>query len=99
MVFAPQDTTLAEVVPVAGTRWTSESSFAAAKGEVGLDDDEVRSWTGWYRQITLARWAYALLVIWRAGTIAGEALKKRPPPVQERSSRAAFKAQRGLASR
>lgn len=98
MVFAPQDTTLAEVVQVAGTRWTIESSFEAAKGEVGLDDYEVRSWTGWYRHITLAMWAYALLVILRAGTIAVEALKKSPPPVQERSSLAAFKAQRGLAS-
>jgi SRSO17 transposase len=99
LVFAPQDTTLAAVVQVAGTRWTIESSFEAAKGEVGLDDYEVRSWTGWYRHITLAMWAYALLVILRAGTIAVEALKKSPPPVQERSSLAAFKAQRGLASR
>jgi SRSO17 transposase len=54
IVFARQETTLAEVVRVAGTRWTIESSFEAAKGEVGLDHDEVRSWTGWYRHITLA---------------------------------------------
>lgn len=72
-VFAPQDTTLAEVVQVAGTRWTIASSVEAAKGEVGLDGYEVRSWTGWSRQITLAMWAYALLVIWRAGTMAVEA--------------------------
>jgi SRSO17 transposase len=31
------------VVRVAGSRWTIESSFEAAKGEVGLDDYEVRS--------------------------------------------------------
>ena len=65
MVFAPQDTTLAEVVQVAGTRWSIESSFEAAKGEVGLDDYEVRSGTGWYRHITLAMWASALLVVLR----------------------------------
>ena len=59
MVFAPQDTTLAAVVQVAGTRWTIESNVEAAKGEVGLDDYEVRSWTGWSRPITLALWAYA----------------------------------------
>ena len=47
MVFAPPDTTLAEVVQVAGTRWTIERSCEAATGEVGLDDYEVRSWTGW----------------------------------------------------
>jgi SRSO17 transposase len=66
LVFAPQDTTLAETVQVAGTRWTIESGFEATKGEVGLDDYEVRSWTGWYRHITLAMWAYALLVVLRA---------------------------------
>src|SRR3989442_15533787 len=66
VVFAPQATTLVEVVQMAGTRWTIESSFEAAKGEVGLDHDEVRSWTGWYRHITLAMWAYALLVVVRA---------------------------------
>ena len=43
VVFASQATTLEEVVRVAGSRWTIESGFEAAKGEVGLDDDEVRS--------------------------------------------------------
>jgi SRSO17 transposase len=98
-VFAPQDTTVAEVVPVAGTRWTIESSFEAAQGEVGLDDYEVRSWTGWYRPITLAMWAYALWVVLRAGPIAVEALKKSLPPVQKWRGLASFKAQRGLTSR
>jgi SRSO17 transposase len=43
VVFAPQATTLEEGVRVAGARWTIESRFEAAKGEVGLDDYEVRS--------------------------------------------------------
>jgi SRSO17 transposase len=98
IVFAPQRTTLEEVVRVAGTRWTIESGFEAAKGEVGLDHYEVRSWTGWYRHITLAMWAYALLTVLRAGAIAVDALKKSPPPSQTRSSLAAFKAGRGLGS-
>ena len=72
MVFAPQDTTLPEVVQVAGIRWTIESSFEVAKGEVGLDDYEVRSWTGWYRHITLARWAYTLLGVLRASPSSAE---------------------------
>jgi SRSO17 transposase len=67
VVFAPQATALEEVVRVAGARWTIESSFEAAKGEVGLDHYEVRSWTGWYRHITLVLWAYALLTVLRAG--------------------------------
>jgi SRSO17 transposase len=99
VVFAPQPTTLEEVVRVAGSRWTVESSFEAAKGEVGLDQYEVRNWTGWYRHVTLAMWALALLVIMRAGTIAVETLKKSRPLPQVASPLAAFKARRGLASR
>jgi SRSO17 transposase len=98
VVFAPQDPTLAEVVRVAGTRWTIERGFEAAKSEVGLDHDEVRSWTGWYRHLTLAMWALALLTVLRAGAIAVEVLKKNLPPPQERRSLAAFKASRGLQS-
>lgn len=66
VVYAPATTTLATVVPVIGRRWTIEQCFEEAKGEVGLDQYEVRSWTGWYRHITLAMWAYALLTVLRA---------------------------------
>ena len=99
LVFAPQDTALAAVVRVAGTRWTIESRVEAATGAVGLDDSEVRSGPGWSRHITLARWAYALLVVLRAGPMAVEMFKKRPPPVQKRSGLASCKAPRGLTSR
>src|SRR5206468_1540300 len=37
VIYAPQDTTLEEVVRVAGTRWSIEQLVEAAKGEVGLD--------------------------------------------------------------
>jgi SRSO17 transposase len=99
VVFAPQATTLAEVVRVAGMRWTIESCFEAAKSEVGLDHYEVRSWTGWYRHMTLAMWALALLAVLRAGAIAVEAFKKSLLLPQEASPLAAFKASRGLTSR
>ena len=99
VVFAPHATSLQEVVRVAGSRWTVESGFEEAKGEVGLEQYEVRSWTAWYRPITLAMWALALLIVMRAGTIAVEALKKSLPPPQGASPLAAFKARRGLASR
>lgn len=97
VVFAPQETPLAEVVRVAGTRWTIEQLFEAAKGDVGLDHYEVRSWTGWFRHITLAMWALALLTVLRAGASAVEAFKKSLPPPAG-SSLARFKAQRGLSS-
>lgn len=99
VIFAAQAAMLAEVVRVAGTRWTIESGFEAAKSEVGLDHYEVRSWTGWYRPSTLAMWALALLPVLRAGTRAVEALKKSLEPPSKQDSLAAFKASRGLASR
>jgi SRSO17 transposase len=99
VVFAPQATTLEDVVRVAGSRWTVESGFEEAKGEVGLDHYEVRSWTGWYRHITLAMWALALLTVMRAGTIAVETFKKSRRLSPEVSPLAAFKARRGLACR
>ena len=62
----------------AGTRWAIEISFEAAKGEVGLDQYEVRSWTGWYRHITLAMWAYALLSVVRARHLQDAPLSTTP---------------------
>ena len=99
VVCAPQATTLEEVVRVAGSRWTVESGFEEAKGEVGLDQYEVRNWIGWYRHITLAMWALALLTVMRAGTIAVEAFKKSRRPSPQASPLAAFKARRGLTCR
>lgn len=63
LTLAPTATTLAELVRVAGMRWTIEACFEAAKGEVGLDQYEVRSWTGWHRHITLAMLAHAYLAV------------------------------------
>ena len=63
--FGPVDTTLEEPVRVAGTRWTIAECFEEAKGEVGLDQYEVRKWDGWYRHITLAMLAHACLAVVR----------------------------------
>ena len=98
VVFAPQATTLAEVVQTAGTRWTIESSFEAAKGEVGLDHYEVRSWTGWYRHITLAMWAYALLTVVRARHLQEIPWPKKMLDEAPPNSLAAFKAARSRGS-
>ena len=59
--FGPAGTSLEELVRVAGTRWAIEECFEEAKGEVGLDQYEVRKWDGWYRHITLAMLAHAYL--------------------------------------
>jgi SRSO17 transposase len=98
IVFARADTTLKELVQVAGTRWTVEESIQTAKGEVGLDHYEVRSFTGWYRHMTLAMWASAFLSVIRKETGADVAPKKGLLNRVERSSLAAFKAHRNLRS-
>jgi len=61
LAFAPPATTLQEMVLAIGARWHVEEDLQATKG-LGLDQYEVRSYTGWYRHITLVMLAYAFLV-------------------------------------
>ena len=63
--YGPAGTTLEELVRVAGIRWAIEECFEEAKGQVGLDQYEVRRWDGWYRHITLAMLAHAYLAVIR----------------------------------
>ena len=60
---------------VAGTRWTIAECFEEAKGEVGLDQYEVRKWDGWYRHITLAMLAHACLAVIRSYAAGGDGKK------------------------
>ena len=76
IVFARAHTTLSELVLIAGTRWMVEESIQTAKGEVGLDHSEVRSFMGWYRHMTLAMWASAFLSVIREESGAEVAPKK-----------------------
>jgi len=71
LTHAPEGTTLADLVRIAGTRWSIESLFEQAKGEVGLDHYEVRSWVGWHRHITLAMLALAYLAAVRKAAAGG----------------------------
>jgi SRSO17 transposase len=61
IVFAPIETSLAELAGVAGLRWTIEECFERAKDDLGLDHCEARSWTGWHRHMTLCMAALAFL--------------------------------------
>jgi len=61
LVYARDGTPLTEIVRAAGSRWAIEETFKLAKGQVGLDHYEVRSWRGWHRHMTLALWALAIL--------------------------------------
>jgi SRSO17 transposase len=85
----PPGTTLEELAHVAGARWAIEEGFEAAKGEVGLDHYEVRSWHGWYRHITLALFAHAFLAVVRAQAAQAEPAKAGAAPlVKKRTPRA-----------
>ena len=61
--YSPQPVTLTDYVRVAGWRWKVEESFQTGKGLTGLDEHQVRTWTSWYRWITLAMLAHAFLVV------------------------------------
>ena len=61
--WSPTPVTLAALVKVAGTRWCIEECFQAGKGEVGLDQHQVRRWKSWYRYTTLAMLAHAFLAV------------------------------------
>jgi hypothetical protein len=66
LVFAPATTPLWQIVMAIGSRWSVEQCFEEAKGEVGLDEYEVRSFQGWYRHLTLCMLAHAFLTTLRA---------------------------------
>jgi hypothetical protein len=80
LVFAPGATTLAQMVSAIASRWTVEQCFEEAKGEVGLDESEVRSFHRWYRHITLSMLAHAFLTVLRAQSQAHLSPSSQPSP-------------------
>lgn len=60
---APIGTSDAELIRVAGARWSVEDCFQTAKTEVGLDQYQVRRYDAWYRHITLAMLAHTYLAV------------------------------------
>lgn len=55
-------TPLPVLAAVAGRRWCVEETFQIDKDAFGLDEYQVRSWTGWHRHATLAMIAFAMTV-------------------------------------
>lgn len=53
---------LKELVRVGSCRHGIEQAFEMAKGDVGLDEYEVRSWIGWHHHMTLSMLALWFLV-------------------------------------
>ena len=81
LVYAPVETPLAELVRAVGSRWAIEDLFKLGKSQVGLDQYEVRSWTGWHRHVTLALLALAVLA-----AVVGEKGERRRTSASSRSA-------------
>jgi SRSO17 transposase len=73
----PPGTALAELVRIAGSRWSIEECFELAKGDCGLADYEVRSWHGWHRHVTLSMLALAVVAV----------VRSRVPPAARKKGR------------
>jgi SRSO17 transposase len=76
---APAETLPEKLVEIAGTRWTVETCFKESKGEVGLDQYEVRSYDGWYKHITLACIALALITVISSSSLDQKTLQEHNP--------------------
>ena len=61
--YGPRQTALSGMVRVVATRWAIGEGLKRAKGEVGLDQYEVRRWDAWHRHITLSLLAHAALQV------------------------------------
>jgi SRSO17 transposase len=66
LCYGPAQTSVHGLIRIAGRRWVIEDCFEQAKGEVGLDEYEVRKWDGWHRHVTLCSLAHAYLVVVRS---------------------------------
>ena len=84
LCYGPEHTPLRELVRVAGARWAIEESFQTAKGQVGLDQYQVRRHDSWYRHITLAMLAHAFLTVTTAH--ASQTGEKGGRPAASRTS-------------
>jgi SRSO17 transposase len=59
---APATTRQRKLVWASGMRWPVESALEESKGEVGLDQYEVRGWVGWHHHTALSFLAHHFLV-------------------------------------
>ena len=76
LAYGAEATPEAELLRVCGVRWQIEECFAQAKGEVGLDQYEVRTWDAWHRFVTLCLLAHAGLVVMRLAANRDETEEK-----------------------
>jgi SRSO17 transposase len=81
--WCPAGTPIETLVAVEGHRWAVEDGFETAKGELGLDHNETRSWHGWHRHVSLVMLAFAMLATIRHRANRGRE-KNQPPTLPKR---------------
>jgi SRSO17 transposase len=81
--WCPAGTGIATLVAVDGRRWAIEDAFETTKTELGLDDNETRSWHGWHRHVSLVMLAFAMMAAVR------HRANDMPPPKRARRARQA----------
>jgi SRSO17 transposase len=59
---APAHIAHIRLVEMAGMRWPVECALEEAKGELGMDHYETRTWRGWHHQMTMTFLAHHFLV-------------------------------------
>lgn len=77
LAYEEPQTSTSELVRVCDARWTIEECFSQAKGEVGLDQYEVRRWDAWHRYATLCLLAHAFLAVTRLAAHTEEEGRKK----------------------
>ncbi|MET9556555.1 transposase [Streptomyces sp. NPDC006645] len=61
LCYAPSWTGLSDLIPAASQGHVVRSHFVSARAEAGLARYSVRKWRAWYRHMTLAMFAHAVL--------------------------------------
>jgi SRSO17 transposase len=59
---APEHCSRGELARLSARRWPIETAFEEAKGELGMDHYEVRTWRGWHHHLTQTFLAHHFLV-------------------------------------
>jgi SRSO17 transposase len=90
-----------ELVRRSGLRWPVETAIEEAKGELGLDHYEVRTWRGWHHHMTQTFLAHHFLVRLRLQLKKSPGADSGPSPsaVGRRAAPAAAEPRRGLGPR
>jgi hypothetical protein len=59
---APSHCATQELIRISGLRWPIETAFEEAKGEVGMDHYETRTWLGWHHHMFQTFMAHLFLM-------------------------------------